>query len=88
MASVTLVAFDGVTNGAWGASAVCLLFLYGDGGEEEPDVVTPWFKRVLWLLWRFADIVAGFVGGTVVLVCELLLGVPGLVVDWAGVMGG
>ena len=65
-----------------------LLFLYGDGGAEEPDVVTPWFIRVLWVLWRLADIVAGFVRGTIVSICELLLGLPGLVVDWGGVMGG
>ena len=65
-----------------------LLFLYGDGGAEEPDVVTPWFKRELWVLWRLADIVAGFVRGTGVVICELLLGLPGLVVDWGELMGG
>jgi hypothetical protein len=64
-----------------------LLLLCGDIGAEEPFVTT-WFIRVLWVLGRLADIVAGFVRGTIVSICELLLGLPGLVVEWGGVMGG
>ena len=64
-----------------------LLPLCGDTGAVEPFATT-WAIRVLWVLGRIADIVAGFVRGTVVSVCELLLGLPGLVVEWGGVMGG
>jgi len=50
MISVTLGAFDGVTAVALGTSAVIFLFLNGDVGGGESDVVTPWFRRELWLL--------------------------------------
>ena len=64
-----------------------LLPLCGDTGALEPFATT-WAIRVLWVLGRIADIVAGFVRGTVVSVCELLLGLPGLVVGGGGVMSG
>ena len=85
---MTLVVFDGVTDCAWGVSVESLLLLLcGDIGAEEPFVTT-WFIIVLWVLGRLAGIAAGFVRETVVLVCELLLGLPGLVVGGGGVMSG
>ena len=95
MASVTLGAFDGVTAVTLGiprpppvALAMFLLFLNGDVARGEPVVVTPWFRRELWVLGQVADIVVGFVGGKFVAVCELPLEMPGLIANQGGLVGG
>ena len=45
-------------------------------------------EGAFWLLGRVADIVVGFVGARFVAICELLLGMPGLMVDRGRLMGG